>query len=156
MSTCRVFSFVVGRGCLLWPVHFLGKTLLVFALLHSIFQGQTGETKSFHTFKGQGLGLSLRTYPDARSECAELFPHFRLLRKPMGALFQPNYYLRKQIVSPEYLANPSSFLHCHHNHHLVQVTFLFPWTSATVFRPVPSNLLWPIVVSALNHRQSNS
>ena len=25
---CRVFSCVVGRGCLLWPVHFLGKTLL--------------------------------------------------------------------------------------------------------------------------------
>ena len=37
---CRVFSCVVGRGCLLWPVHFLGKTLFVFALLHSIFQGQ--------------------------------------------------------------------------------------------------------------------
>ena len=36
---CRVFSYVVGRGCLLWPVHFLGKTLLVFALLHSAFQG---------------------------------------------------------------------------------------------------------------------
>ena len=30
MSMCRVFSCVVGRGCLLWPVHFLGKTLLVF------------------------------------------------------------------------------------------------------------------------------
>ena len=30
-----VFSCVAGRGCLLWPVHFLGKTLLVFALLHS-------------------------------------------------------------------------------------------------------------------------
>ena len=40
MSMCRVFSCVVGRGCLLWPVHFLGKTLLVFALLHSAFQGQ--------------------------------------------------------------------------------------------------------------------
>ena len=40
MSMCRVFPCVVGRGCLLWPVHFLGKTLLVFALLHSIFQGQ--------------------------------------------------------------------------------------------------------------------
>ena len=38
MSTCRVFSCVVGRGCLLWPVHFLGKTLLVFAVLHSVFQ----------------------------------------------------------------------------------------------------------------------
>ena len=40
MSLYRVFSCVVGRGCLLWPVHFLGKTLLVFALLHSVFQGQ--------------------------------------------------------------------------------------------------------------------
>ena len=37
---CRVFSYVIGRGCLLWPVHFLGKTLLVFALLHSTFHGQ--------------------------------------------------------------------------------------------------------------------
>ena len=40
MSMCRVFACVVGRGCLLWPVHFLGKTLLVFALLPSAFQGQ--------------------------------------------------------------------------------------------------------------------
>ena len=40
MSMCRVFSCVVGRGCLLWPVRSLGKTLLVFSLLHSIFQGQ--------------------------------------------------------------------------------------------------------------------
>ena len=40
MSMCRVFSCVVGRGCLLWPVHSLGKTLWAFALLHSIFQGQ--------------------------------------------------------------------------------------------------------------------
>ena len=39
MFMYRVFSCVVGRGCLLWPVHFLGKTLLVFALLHSVFQG---------------------------------------------------------------------------------------------------------------------
>ena len=40
MSMCRVFSCVVGRDCLLWPVHSLGKTLLAFALLHFIFQGQ--------------------------------------------------------------------------------------------------------------------
>ena len=40
MSMCRVFSCVVGRGCLLRPVHSLGKTLSVFALLHSVFQGQ--------------------------------------------------------------------------------------------------------------------
>ena len=40
MSMCSVFSCVVGRGCLLWPVHSLGKTLLAFALLHSVLQGQ--------------------------------------------------------------------------------------------------------------------
>ena len=40
MSMCRVLSCVVGRGCLLWPVCSLGKTLLAFALLHSVLQGQ--------------------------------------------------------------------------------------------------------------------
>ena len=40
VSMCRVFSCVVGRGCLLWPACCLGKTLLAFALLHSILQGQ--------------------------------------------------------------------------------------------------------------------
>ena len=32
MSTCRVFSCVVGRGCLLWSVYSFGKTLLAFDL----------------------------------------------------------------------------------------------------------------------------
>ena len=41
MSMCRIFSCVVGRGCLLWPEHSLGRTLLAFALLHSILQGQS-------------------------------------------------------------------------------------------------------------------
>ena len=40
ISMCRVFSLVVGRGCLLWPVHSLGKTLLAFDLLHFVLQGQ--------------------------------------------------------------------------------------------------------------------
>ena len=40
MSMCRVFSCVVGRGCLLWPVHSLGKNMLVFALLHFVLQDQ--------------------------------------------------------------------------------------------------------------------
>ena len=40
MSMCRVFSCVVGRGYLLWPVHFLGTTLLAFALLHSVLQDE--------------------------------------------------------------------------------------------------------------------
>ena len=41
MSMCRVVSCVVGIGCLIWPVHSLGKTLLAFALLHYVLQGQT-------------------------------------------------------------------------------------------------------------------
>ena len=40
-SMCRVMYCVVGRGCLLWPVCSLGKTLLAFALLHFVLQGQT-------------------------------------------------------------------------------------------------------------------
>ena len=39
MSICRVFSCVVGRGCLLWPVRPLGKTVLAFALLCFVLQG---------------------------------------------------------------------------------------------------------------------
>jgi len=34
---CVVFSCVIGSGCLLWPVHSLGKA---FTLLHSVLQGQ--------------------------------------------------------------------------------------------------------------------
>ena len=41
MSMCRVFSCIVAKGVLLWPVHSLGKTLLAFALLHFVLQGQT-------------------------------------------------------------------------------------------------------------------
>ena len=37
MSMCRVFSCVVGRGCLLWPVHSLGRTLLAFVLRPTSF-----------------------------------------------------------------------------------------------------------------------
>ena len=40
MSMCRVISCVVRWGCLLWPVCSLGKTLLAFARLHSVLQGQ--------------------------------------------------------------------------------------------------------------------
>ena len=38
---CRVVSCVVGREYLPWLVRSLGKTLLVFALLHFVLQGQT-------------------------------------------------------------------------------------------------------------------
>ena len=37
---CKIVSYVVEKGCLLLPVHSLGKTLLAFALLHPVLQGQ--------------------------------------------------------------------------------------------------------------------
>ena len=40
MSMYRGVSWVVGKGCLLWPVCSLDKTLLAFALLHFVFLGQ--------------------------------------------------------------------------------------------------------------------
>ena len=40
MSMCRVFSCVVEREYLLWPVRSLDRSWLAFALLHSVFQGQ--------------------------------------------------------------------------------------------------------------------
>ena len=39
MSMWRVFSCVVGRGCLLWPVCSVSKTLLAFALLNFVLYG---------------------------------------------------------------------------------------------------------------------
>ena len=35
---CRVFSCIVGRGCLLWPVHFLNKNLLALDSRHEIYK----------------------------------------------------------------------------------------------------------------------
>ena len=40
MSMCSIFSCVVGRGCLLWPVHSLEKTLLVFLLLNFVLKAK--------------------------------------------------------------------------------------------------------------------
>ena len=40
MSMCTVFSCVIWIGCLSWPVRSLCKTLLAFALLHSVLQSQ--------------------------------------------------------------------------------------------------------------------
>ena len=48
MPMCRVFSCVVGRECLVWPVHSLGKTLLAFTLLHVwMWEKWVGSWKNF-------------------------------------------------------------------------------------------------------------
>ena len=40
MSICSIFSCIIGRACLLCTVCSLGKTLIAFALLHSVLKGK--------------------------------------------------------------------------------------------------------------------
>ena len=85
MPMYRVFSCVVGRGCLLWSVHFLGKTLLVFALLHYVFQGQ--------------ICLLLQVFLD-----------FLLLHSSQEFYFWPEYIWKiKWVNDPRQLVTLSSF-----------------------------------------------
>ena len=69
MSMCRVFSCVVESGYLLSPVHSLGRTLLVFALLHSSLQGQTCLLLQvfLHTFAYQSPIMKRRYFLDVNS-----------------------------------------------------------------------------------------
>ena len=83
---CRVISCVVGRGCLLWLVYSLGKTLLAFALLHFVLQGQT--------YLLLQISLDLWMSNCSRTICwngklssIELLLH--LSEKSLWALFQP-------------------------------------------------------------------
>ena len=57
MSMCGVFSCVFGRGCLLWPAHSLGKTLLAFVLLHSVLQDQICLLLQMFLREGHGTPL---------------------------------------------------------------------------------------------------
>ena len=41
MSVCRVITYVFGRECFLCPACYLDESLLAFALLHFVLQGQT-------------------------------------------------------------------------------------------------------------------
>ena len=86
------FSYVVGRGYLLWPVRSLGNTWLAFALLHFVLQCQTclllqvaldflllhssiiyGVTKSRTQLSNFHFHL---TFPVVESSHYSLFSHF--------------------------------------------------------------------------------
>ena len=67
MSMYRVFSCVVGRGCLLWPVRSLSRTLLAFALLHSVLQGQICLLLFGYCILNQELANIFYKEPDSKS-----------------------------------------------------------------------------------------
>ena len=72
-----VESCVVGRGCVLWPVHSLVKTLLAFALLHFVLQGQTvtpgiSWLPTFHSSPLWWKWLSVCVCVNSRMSCRSL------------------------------------------------------------------------------------
>ena len=69
MSMCSIFSCVVGRRCWLWQAHFLGKTLLVFALLHSVFQGQICKIMNNKIQKGQNPASTFKVQRAKAGHC---------------------------------------------------------------------------------------
>ena len=107
MSMCRVFSCGVGRGCLLWPVHFLGKTLLVFALLHSAVQGTLKSLLQHHSSKAPILhsqrwtssiqSVKTKLGADNGSDHELLMVKFRLKLKKVGKTTRPFTYELNQI-----------------------------------------------------------
>ena len=103
MSMCRVFSCVVGIGCLLWSVHSLGTTLLAFALLHSVLQGQISLLVKGMVFPVVMYGCESWTIKKAecrRIDAFELWCWKRLLRVPWTAK-RSNQSILKEI-SPGY------------------------------------------------------
>ena len=79
MSMCRVFSCVVGRGCLLWPVHSLGKALLAGPITSWQIDGETVDIVADFVFLGSKI--------TADGDCSnEIKRHLLLGRKVMTNL----------------------------------------------------------------------
>ena len=104
MSMCRVFSCVVGRGCLLWPVRSLGRTLLTFALLHSVLQGQICLLlQVFLTTKGNFVFFVLVFYDYIKmyfkpSFIISQFPWVRVLVQPGWVLHSVSQSWNQHVV----------------------------------------------------------
>ena len=65
MSMCSLL-LCCSKRVLLWPVHSLGKTLLVFALFHSVLQGQI--CLLLHVFLGMWSQVGLRKHHYEQSQ----------------------------------------------------------------------------------------
>ena len=97
----RVFSCVVGRGCLLWPVHSLGRTLLAFALLHSVLQGQIclllQVFLDFLLLHSRCFLASYFCIPVPYNE-KSIFLGYSCLENPMNSMKRQNYRMLKEEV----------------------------------------------------------
>ena len=75
MSMCRVFSCVIGRGCLLWPVHSLGKTLLAFAQIHLLnlpWSTKWSRSKANRVLSRECTGHSKHSLPITREKTVHM------------------------------------------------------------------------------------
>ena len=141
-----------GKGCLLWPVCSLGKTLSAFALPHSVFQGQI--------CLNLGLALSIKhtefiitgekRYKARREEMAVIVvvvvvqPHVQLFSTPWTAARQASVSFTisrslLKLMSIEFVVLSSHLILCRP---LLLLPLIFP--SIRVFSSESSLLIrWP-------------
>ena len=102
MSMCRVIYYVVRRGCLLWPVCSLCKTLLASAQLHFVIQSHTCLLLQapFDFVLLHSNPLWWKKAKHLRIDAFELWCWRRLLRVPWTAR-RSNQSILKEII-PEY------------------------------------------------------
>ena len=86
---CVVFSCAVGRGCLLWPMYSLVKTLLAFDQLPFVFQGQIWPLLPTFAFQSPIMkrtsvwGVSSRSLVGLHRTIAfQLLQHYSLGHRP--------------------------------------------------------------------------
>ena len=144
---CRIFSCVVGRGRLLWPVHSLGKTLLAFDLFYFVLQGQiclllqVNLSISYFCIPVPyseediwGGGVSSNTLPLNMCKCAQMLSHIWLFETPWTVAWlaslsmgfsRQEYWMGMPFSPPEDLPTQGSNPHILHILHGRQI--LYHW-----------------------------
>ena len=89
---CRVIFCVVGRGCLLWSVYSLGKTLSAFALLYSVPQRPNLDTQTpgfscLPTFAFQSLMMKRASFFGVSSRRSNRSLFLQVLIEPFSFSF---------------------------------------------------------------------
>ena len=102
----EIFSCVFGRGCLLWPVRSLGKTLLAFAWLHSVFWAQEGWEELLHVQGQEGWPWGDTLHPRKGAVAAlcwsscEVIPHVQGKRNPSKTVGVLREHQRADTLKP--------------------------------------------------------
>ena len=145
MSMCRVFSCVVGRGCLLWPGCSVGKTPLAFALLQLLSRVRLFATPWTITYQAPvSMGFS-------RQECWSGFPFPSPGDLPDPGIEPGSPTLQADALSSEPPGNPS-FCIARPN---LPVTSGISWLRSFAFQsPIIKRTFFLVITSRRSSRSS--